>query len=180
MTAQRFVRVLAIVGSAALASNAWAQGSGGPISDRLSPQGSDPRLYPRVPIVPPAVARGAFTGSGGGIAALATDSGELAGGIALGAFARAVEEEGRAHYGLEGAVIGGLTTGMLVALFGCPEECGAPGRLILAATGALPGMVIGGLLGSFVEKKRKKVPERQGDTSATLPAPQSSHPAPPP
>ncbi len=66
-------------------------------------------------------------------------------------------DSARGHYGLEGALIGGAATG-LVGIWACglSESCEGLGFVSSFGIGALPGLVVGGLVGALIRKPAAK------------------------
>jgi hypothetical protein len=72
------------------------------------------------------------------------------------------QRETKRTYWLEGGVVGGAFTGLIgVALAGaCPSNTGScPSNPVLGfVIGAVPGFILGGLLGDMIEKEPKPSP----------------------
>lgn len=69
-----------------------------------------------------------------------------------------------ANYGLEGALIGGLTTGLALTFLICASledaDCGPPALFLGTAVFGLPGFVIGGLIGAGIKKDKGEADSR--------------------
>lgn len=95
------------------------------------------------------------------------------------------EDSAYDHYGLLGAMIGGVTTGLAYSLFLCGhvENCSV-GLAILVGTPlfGIPGFVVGGLIGAGIKKRPEDAaedddPDDEGEAARKDPHPPLRSPA---
>jgi hypothetical protein len=91
------------------------------------------------------------------------------------------EDSAYENYGLLGAVIGGVATGLAVSLYYCgySENCDL-GKAILFGTPlfGIPGFVVGGLIGASIKKPRPAEEEAAGRADDAHRAPDRKQPDP--